>query len=280
MNLADQLKRSVRRIFTSKRALALPVTFLILLVTTLGLISVTYYFSVQRINIQSETLKASTARQNFLSLDNTVLSTLGQPGSSATYDLADSNGQLCIQPDNNTLTVAVNNGAGIDETIFHSNIGKVNYKIANLGSMSIGFYLRGTSQTVTDQTGSSLSQIFIVKGNAGPEIQLQYRPTVSYAAGGTQDGKAVTNIRIYIVNLNSSSPITSQGEVPLKVSCVDTELFCRTYQVSSETENFAVTSQLGASSGNISIPISSTPEGAIINLETVVSTISIERWIK
>lgn len=278
--MAAQLKRSVRRIVTSKRALALPATFLILFVTTLGLITVTYYFSVQRINLQSEALKASTARQNFLSLDNSVLSTLGHPGSSATYDLADSGGLLYTLPNNNTLTVTVNDGSGIEQTIYSSTTGQVNYKITTLGSMSIGLYLKGSSQPITDQTGSSLSQIFIVKGEKGPELQLQYRPTITYASGGVQDGKAVTNIRIYIVNLNSSSQITSSGEVPLKVSCVDTQLFSRSFQVSSETENFAITSYLAASTGNILVPVSNTADGAIIHLETVVSTVSIERWIR
>jgi hypothetical protein len=279
MKLVGTLKRSVRRIVTSKRALALPVTFLILFVTTLGLITVTYFFSVQKINMQSETLKASSARQNFLALDNTVLSTLYQPGSAATFELADSDGILKIQPDTNTLTVTVNTGSG-SETIFSSNIGQANYKIRTLGSMSIGLYLRGTSQTITNQTGSSLSQIFIVHGEQGPEIQLQYRPTVTYASGGMQDGKPVTNIRVYIVTLNSSSPITSQGEVPLKVSCVDTALVSRTYQVDSGTENFAIASNLNSTAGNVLVPISSTSEGAVVNLETVISTVSIERWIR
>ena len=119
-----------------------------------------------------------------------------------------------------------------------------------------------------------------MNGEKGPEFQLQYRPTVTYASGGVQDGKAVTNIRIYIVNLNSSSQITSSGEVPLKVSCVDTQLFSRSYQVSNETGNFAITSHLAASTGNVFVPVSSTANGAIINLETVVSTVSIERWIR
>ncbi|MCW4024041.1 MAG: hypothetical protein NWF01_03285 [Candidatus Bathyarchaeota archaeon] len=280
MKLAVFLKRSTRRIFSSKRALALPVTFLILFVTTLGLIMATYYFSVQKIGTQSETLKVSTARQNFLSLDSTIISTLWHPGTSATYDLADSGGLLTIQPNNNTLTITASDGATIDETVYDSIIGQVNYRISNLGTMSIGLYLRGSSQTITNQTGASSSQVFLIQGTQGPEVQLQYRPTVTYAAAGTQDDKTVTNIRIYLVNLNSSSAITSQGQVPLKISCVDTSLSTRSYNLTSGTENFTLTAHLGTATNSVSIPISSTPDGAIVNLETVVSSVTIERWIR
>ena len=114
----------------------------------------------------------------------------------------------------------------------------------------------------------------------GPEIQLQYRPTVTYAAAGLQNGQAVNDIRIYIVNLNSSDPIALQGDLPLQISCTSTQLTTQTYQVSYQPENLVITSQLNGANGSVSIPISSTSEGAIIHVETVISNVSIERWIQ
>ena len=70
------LKLSFRRFIHSKGALALPVTYLILFVATLSLISFTYAFSVERVNSQGQTLKVSTAKQNILFLDDAILSTL------------------------------------------------------------------------------------------------------------------------------------------------------------------------------------------------------------
>ena len=67
-----------------------------------------------------------------------------------------------------------------------------------------GLYLDGDSQTITNRSGSSPSQLYITDGPQGPEIQLQYRPTVTYATAGLENGQAVNDIRIYIVNLNSS----------------------------------------------------------------------------
>ena len=273
-------KRPLRGIIGSKCALALPVTFLILFVSTLGIISVTYYFSLQRINTQDQALKASTAKQSFQSLDNAILSTLGQPGSSVTFDLANSGGLTEIQPTGNILTIRVNDSIGIDEAIFNSSIGEINYELPYLGSLQTGLYLRGDSQTITSRSGSSLSQLLIARTSQGPEIQLSYRPAVSYMTDGSENGKPVTDIRIYVVNLNSSAPMSLQGELPLLISCTATQLTTKTYEVSYRPENLAITSQLGEAYGSVSIPLSSTSNGAIIKIEIVISSVSIERWLR
>ena len=272
--------RLFRKFVRSNVALALPVTFLILLVSTLGIISVTYYFAVERINSQSQTLKVSTAKQSLLSLNNAILSTLWQPGSSATFDLPDSGGLTNIQPTNNTLTITANDNSEINQTIFNATVGQVTYELPYSGSIETGLYLDGDSQVITNESGSSLSQLFITNGAQGPIIQLQYRPTVTYATGGLENGKAVTDIRIYIVNLNSSDSIALQGELPLQIFCTNTQLITQTFQVSNQLENLTITSQLNGVNGTVSIPISSTLDGSIINFETVISNISIERWIR
>jgi len=95
-----------------------------------------------------------------------------------------------------------------------------------------------------------------------------------------ENDQAVTNIRIYIVNLNSSDPIALQGELPLQISCTNTQLTTETYQVSYQPENLTITSQLNGANGSVSIPISSGTAGSIIYIETVISNVSIERWIR
>jgi len=272
--------RLFRRFVRSKGALALPVTFLILLVSTLGIITVTYYFAVENINTQSEALKVSTAQQDFISLDNDILSTLGQPGSSSTIDLSDSGGLTNIT--SNILTINVTDNSDIDETIFNSSVGQVTYELPCSGSIDTGFYLVGDSQTITNQSGASPSQLYITNGPQGPEIQLQYRPTVTYAAAGYEDGQAVYDVRIYIVNLNSSALIAWGGELPLQISCTSTQLTTETYNVPYQPEpvNLVISSQLNGASGSVSIPISSTHEGSIIYIEKVISNVSIDRWIR
>ena len=161
------------RFAKSKCALALPVTFLILLVSTLGIVAVTYSLSIERINLQSESLKVSTAKQSFLSLDNVILSTLWQPGSSSTFDLTDSDGLTNVQPTSNILTVSINDNSGIDERIFNASVGQVTYELPSSDSADTGVYLKGDIRTIVNQSGSSVSQLFISNDARIPKIQLQ-----------------------------------------------------------------------------------------------------------
>lgn len=281
MKLTGKLRNlHFRRLVHSRAALALPVTFLILFVSTLGIIAVTYAFSVERVNAQSQTLKVSTAKENFQSLDEVILSTLWQPGSSGTIELADCGGSTNIQPTSNLLTIDVNDNVSIQETIFNATVGKVTYELPYSGSSETGLYLKGDSRSITDQSGSSLSQLCIANGAEHPEIQLRYRPTVSYVAAGLEDGKAVNEIRIYIVNMNSSDSIALGGQLPLKISCTNTQLTTKTYDVSYQPQNLVLTSNLDGVHGSVSVPFSSTDQGAVINLEIVVSNVTIERWIR
>ncbi len=275
-----QCKLALKRFLRSKRALAVPITFLILLVSTLGIISFTYYYSVQRVNTQSQVLKVSTAKEALLSLDDDALSTLWQPGSSVTLELADSGGLLAVQPSANVLTVDVSGGSEISDSLFNSYVGGVTYELLSGGSNGVGLYLRGDSRSLTNQSGASMSQMYIETGAECAQIQLRYRPSVTYASAGIEDGRVVTNIRIYIANLNQSESIATQGKVPLQISCKTTQLTTQTYQVSSAVDSLTVTSVFDGTVGSVSVPISTTSSGAVIHLETVISNICIERWLR
>ncbi len=222
--------RHFKKFVHSKYAMALPVTFLILFVSTLSIVSFTYYFSVEKVNSQGQTLKVSTAKENLISLNNEIISTLGQPGSSTTFDLIDSGGLLKIQPTSNVLTLSINDSSVLQETILNTSIGKITYQLPYSSTSQTGLYLEGDSRTITNQSGSSTSQLCIANGAEHPEIQLQYRPTVTYAVAGLEDGKVVNSIRIYIVNLNSSMEISQQGELPLQISCKSTKLESKIYR--------------------------------------------------
>ena len=163
------IQRYLRKFARSKLAVALPVTFLILFVSTLGIVAFTYYFSVEKISSQGQTLKVSTAKQNLLALDDAILSTLWQPGSSSTFDLTDSGGLINIQPTSNVLTLSINDTLTVQETIFNATIGKVVYELPYSGSAQTGLYLKGDSRTITKQTGASISQLCIENGDEHPK---------------------------------------------------------------------------------------------------------------
>ncbi len=264
----------------SRRALAIPATFIILFVSMLGMISITYYFAVEKINTRSTTLKITTARQDMLSFSETLLAVIGQSGSARTFEFSDSGGEVNVQPSVNSLIINITGNSDIAATVFNETTGQVVYKLPYSESPDTGLFLKGDSRTITNQSGSAITQLFIRSGAEHPEIVLHYRPVVSYTTAGTEDNKVVNNLRIYIVNLNASEEIALFGKVPLRISCVSTQITTTTYDLAYEPETLLITSILDGVSGQVSIPVASTANGAIINVEMVLCNVEVQRWVR
>jgi hypothetical protein len=246
----------------------------------LGMISITYYFAVEKINTRSTTLKITTARQDMLSFSETLLAVIGQSGSARTFEFSDSGGEVNVQPSANPLSINITDNSDIAATIFNENTGQVIYELSYSESPDTGLFLEGDSRTITNQSGSAITQLYIRSGAEHSEIVLHYRPVVSYTTAGMEDSKVVNNLRIYIVNLNSSEAIALFGKVPLKISCVSTQITTTTYDLSYEPETLLVTSILDGVTGQVSIPVASTANGAIINVEMVLCNVKIEKWVR
>ena len=264
----------------SRRALAIPVTFLILLVSMLGVISITYYFAIERVNAESQVLKVSMAKQAMNSLDEAMLSVLWQPGSSRTMEFGDFGGQLDVQPLSNWLVVNITDNNGISDTVFNSSIGQAAYELPYSESADTGLYLKGDSGVLVNQSGSPVTQLCIINGAEHPEILLHYRLVVSSTISGTEDNQTINDLRIYVVNLNASQNIEFMGEVPLRISCSGVETMLKTYNVTYQSTALTVVASLGGAQGQVAIPISSDTNGAIINVELVVCNATIERWVR
>jgi hypothetical protein len=272
-------KLSVLRFARSKKALALPITYMILFVSTLLLISVTYVIAIDQLNTQKQPLQELTAQQDMTTLADNVLSIASQPGSACTQSFRDSGGQLNVSPLTGNLMVAVTDNNTVNTIVYNQTTGHVAYNLASFASANLGFYLRGDSNTLTNQTGASPGQLWFSYSSNQPALDLQYRPIVTYAAAGTENGQAINLIRIYVINLNNSDTIAIEGQLPLKISCTNTQLTSQSFSVPYQPGELTVTSQLNSAEGSIQVPLVSTPQGAIINLEVVTSNVSIQRCI-
>jgi hypothetical protein len=122
-----------------------------------------------------------------------------------------------------------------------------------------------------------MTQLYTRTGTQYKEIALSYRPSVSYVSAGTENGKTVNTIRIYIINLNSSEDIALYGKMPLKISCISTQTTSFTYDCAYEPKTVTLTALLNGATSQVAVPISSTTEGAIIYLDIVVCNIKVER---
>ncbi len=273
-------KTMLRKLYRSTKALAIPMTFLILLVSMICMISVTYYFAVDKVNSRSTMLKVSTAKQEMLAFGEDMVPVLWQPGAACTFEFSDSGGKLCVQPNNNTLTVNVSDSQSISGAIFSQTIGQVIYQLPYSEAPDTGVYLKGDSRVITNQSGSVMTQLGIGLGDERVELQLRYRPTISYTTAGTENGKPVNNIRVYIVNLNSSQEFALFGKLPVKATCLSTQIATTTYSVDYAAQSLTFTATLNGKTGQVTVPIESTVAGAVINIQAVQSTIQIQRCIR
>jgi hypothetical protein len=246
----------------------------------LGMISVTYYFAVDKVNTRSTALKIATAKQDMLSFSETVLPILWQPGSACVFEFSDTGGKLNVQPSTNPLVINVSDNQDISENIFNAAMGQVTYELPYSQTADTGTYLKGDSRTITNQSGSIITQLKTVNGAEHPEIHLAYRPTVSYTTAGLDNGKTVNNIRIYIVNLNTSQEFGLRGKIPVKASCINTELSTLTYNIDYSIDKLILTATFGGQTSYVTVPISCTLNGSVINIETVESTFQIQRCLR
>ena len=272
-------KSTFKLVRHSVKALAVPVTFLILFVSMLGVISITYYFAIQRVDANSQSIKVSMAKQNMNSLDQDLLSVLWQPGSSRTLDFSDCDGQLDVQPSSNQLVINVTDNNGLAANIFNSSLGEVVYELPYSESADTGLYLMGDSRSVVNQTASTLNQLYIRSGANHPEVVIHFRVTVS-STTEIVNNQAINYVKLYIVNMNSSQNMQFGGEIPLQISCTNVESTELTYNASNSSISLVMTAMLDGTPGQVVIPISTDTSGAVINIQVVVCDITIERWLR
>jgi hypothetical protein len=253
---------------------------MLLFVSTLFIVAITYYFAIQRIDAKSQDLKVSTSRGNMMTLDEDISSVLWQSGSSQTLDFTDSGGQLNVEPTANSLLINVADNNNISATIFNDSVGWVVYELPYSESADTGLYLKGDNRAILNQSGFSMTQLYIREGAEHPEILLRYRPIVSSVVTGTQNNKTVNDMRIYVVDLNSSQLIELTGEIPLRITCQSTVSSVTSYNVSYQPESLLVTASFSDITGQVSVPISSTSYGAIVNVELILCQVQIQRWVR
>ena len=101
----------------------------------------------------------------------------------------------------------------------------------------------------------------------------------TYYLAGTENGKPVNDLRIYVVNMNNSDSIALYGKLPLRISCESTQITSITYSFDYALQKLQVTSAFNGDSGKVSIPIASSPQGAVVNVELVQCNVKVERSI-
>jgi len=261
----------------SRRATALPVTFLMLFVSLMLMITTTYYVAMTRITAKGQTLNFSVAKQAMTALESNIENILWSPGSSFVYKIGEFGGRLRIDPAARTLTVNVTDGS-FNGIIYQSHVGEAVYELAYAEPGASGSYLRGSSAAIVNGSSSSMTQLKMATGDTCQELRLSYRPFASSTQTGMVDGKPVNALRIYIVNMNASQNLTATGAFNLKVGCVNVESSTIRYNLS-----YPISSIRGKAafdddaSSTVTLPVASNANGAIVDVELVICTIQLQK---
>ena len=270
------LQKAFQRLLLSKKGMAIPVTFLILFVSLSFVISLTYYFAVSKINNRSQLLKVSAAKQNMLYFEDSVTSVAWSPSSSQVYSFDDCGGKFRVEPEAKSLLINLTDNSFYD-VVFNGSVGKAVYELPPSEFQADDLFLKGDKRAVVNQSTFTMSQLYISEGTESPEITLCYRPLASSTQTGSDNGKPVNSLRIYVISLNSSQNLTLQGNFYLEIACLNVTSSPRTYNFSYAITSLLVKVDFDGVSGEVSLPVSSSAEGALVNLELITCDIQLRR---
>ncbi|MEM3577514.1 MAG: hypothetical protein QXX51_03550 [Candidatus Bathyarchaeia archaeon] len=266
-----------KRLLASNRALAIPVTYLILFVSLTAIISITYSFAIIKIGSRTAALKTSIAKQNMQTLDNAITSTAWSFGASETVYMEDCGGTFKTDPAAKSLTINITDELTFSETVFNSSIGKAFYELEPSENYYDGLYIRGDSRTIVNESALTLTQLYFGAGANTKELTLCYRPFATYANIGAENGKPLNLIRVYIINLNASQVLNLKGKFYLKVTSINVTTITRQYAFENDVSYLALTAEMDGAARTVRLPVSSNTEGAVVNLEIVVCSVEVQR---
>jgi hypothetical protein len=264
------------KILKCRKALAIPVTYLILFASLIAVISATYSFAIVKIGSRGALLKASVAKQNMLALDDAVHSVAWNLGASSTVYMDDCGGTFQISPRAKSLTINFTDNHTFNDIVFNSSTGETFYTLEPSEANYDALFVRGDKRAIVNQSASTITQLYYLIGNDAEELTLGYRPSATATPIGTDDGKPSNLIRIYIINLNSSQNLMLTGKFYLKITAVSITTATRQYEFNGSISSIASKALLDGTSSTVQLPISSNTDGAIVSLEIVVCNIKIQ----
>ncbi|MEM3788913.1 MAG: hypothetical protein QXN95_03495 [Candidatus Bathyarchaeia archaeon] len=267
----------LKKLIGSRKALAIPVTYLILFASLIAIISATYGFAVTRISAKSVQLRVSIAKQNMQALDDAVRSVAWSAGSSKTVYMEDCGDAFQTQPTAKSLVIILTDGQTFSRLVFNGSVGKALCMLDGLAESQEGTYVRGDSRAIINQSAFTVTQLYFERGDNAQQLVLCYRPMATVLAAGTSNGKPLNIIRVYIISLASSQTLTLYGSFHLKVSALNITSTVELFLFNSSVSSLALEAFSEGNKTTVWLPVESTGEGAVVSLEVVVSNVQVRR---
>ncbi len=272
----EKARKQYSRLCPSKRAMAIPITFFMLFVSLMLIITATYYVAMTRISAQGQVLNFSAAKQSMIALEKNIEAVLWSPGASQIYYVDDFGGNLEIMPTAKILLLNLTDN-NFSDAILNSPIGEVVYQLSYVEPGSSGLFLEGDARAIVNSSSATMSQLQLSTGETAQEISLAYRPLASSMVTGSSGGKPVNTVRIYAINMNLSQSLSLPGGFYLKATCVSVTSTTRSYNLSYAISSIQVKTVFDSVNGTVSLPISSNVPGAVVNVELIACNVQLQR---
>ena len=270
-------KKQLRKFLQSKKALTIPVTYLILFASLIAIVSLTYSFAVVKISARGALLNASVAKQNMQILDDAVRSVAWSFGASKVVYMDDCEGVLQMEPTAKNIIINFTDEQSFYDVVFSGSVGKAFYKLEPSEFSYDGLFIRGDDRTIINQSSPTMTQLYVITGDNAKELILCYRPSATSAVISTNNGKPQNLMRIYVINLNSSQSLMLREKFYLKITSVNTTTITHQYEFNQSVSSLALKTVFDGTVNTVWLPILSNAEGAVVNLEIVVCNIRIQR---
>jgi hypothetical protein len=278
----DQREETIRNLKNRRstllrctKALTIPVTYLILFVSLIVVISATYSFAVVKITARGALVRASVAKENLLLLDGTIRRIAWSCGSSETATMENGGGILRVTPNQARLMINITDEQTLNELILNANVGRISYELQPSELDQPGLFMKGDNRPIVNQSTSTTTQLRFSPDKAD-EILLNYRPSATAMLTGSQDGKPLNVIRLSIVTLNSSQPLAVSERSSLRVKSLNVTTATFNFEVDQSMNSIALKANLDGSDGIIWLPLSSSENGAIITCQIVICSVRIQ----
>lgn len=272
-----RLKIELREFLNSKRALAIPLTYLILFVSLMAIISVTYSFALARVSARGAMLKASIAKQNMQVLDDALRSVAWSFGASEVVYMDDCGGIFRMEPKAKNLIINLTDGQSFWDVVFNSSVGKISYKLEPSEFSYDGTFIRGDGRAITNQSAATMTQFYVATEENAKALVLCYRASATAASIGVSDGKPLNLIRVNIINLNSSQGQTLSEKFYVKVTSANVVTNAYRYTFNHSVSALALKAIFEGRQDTVWLPISSASEGAIVDFEIAVCNVEIQK---
>ncbi|MFX0108701.1 MAG: hypothetical protein ACFE7R_10475 [Candidatus Hodarchaeota archaeon] len=210
-------------------------------------------------------------------LDEAIRSVLWGFSASRTVSMSDCGSIFQTNPTNRSLRLNLTDESSFNKLVFNSSIGKIFYELNPSRISTDNYYLIGDAAAITNSSSSRMTQLYVVAGENYKELVLSYRPLAVTAVTDTTSSKPENLIRIYIINLNSSMDLTLREAFHLRITCLQTRTIVSQYEFNQSILSLSLKADLDGALHAVKLPISSSEEGAIVNLEIAICNIEIRR---